>query len=443
VRDTEAFEGQCETIAVRDGVPRPGERCELPAHDNDVPHVFPTPNEAVTTLRCPIGDPERPAAQCELTAGHDEGPKATPHMIDRGEGVPPLTWWDSSVAAPVDEAATPEEAWDKSTAVDPKAWEEAKMFDPTVEPPPGKVFTTSSPAVTAPGDPVGDSRSPSAVAFEYLEPYLDESGDITKDALRGHVQEAVALALQRAGQMRPLEHMVNPPEAPAALLEAGHDAVVVPFISARMNNTGRRLQAQLVERPEIVVAADSIPELHDALWDALQGLLAFGMLEGRAAWRIEYEYDLWSGRSQVEQTVTGLFVVLGDGSIDRALEAIAARLDGDVGERAQRERACDVRAAVGRGDLRVSRVPRAQARREAARDQGRAGMSVNVQARRVAPGDVIARRRPARVGGGFVPGEVRETCPVRDRDGMVELVGDGWSWALPSRQLVVRIAGRR
>jgi hypothetical protein len=121
------------------------------------------------------------------------------------------------------------------------------------------------------------------------------------------------------------------------LLEAGHDAVVVPFISARMNNTGRRLQAQLVERPEIVVAADSIPELHDALWDALQGLLAFGMLEGRAAWRIEYEYDLWSGRSEIELVVDEV-VVTTKGSIDDAAEIAESSLAATLAERSQEAR---------------------------------------------------------------------------------------------------------
>lgn len=65
-----------------------------------------------------------------------------------------------------------------------------------------------------------------------------------------------------------------------------------------------------------------------------------------------------------------------------------------------------------------------------------------VQARKVEPGDIICRRRPRTVGGGFVPGEVTATCPSKRDDGRVELVGDGWSWALPSRQLVTRIAGR-
>jgi hypothetical protein len=68
--------------------------------------------------------------------------------------------------------------------------------------------------------------------------------------------------------------------------------------------------------------------------------------------------------------------------------------------------------------------------------------AVEVEARHIHPGDTIERRRPKRVGGGFVPGEVRATCPSKDGDGLVELSGDGWSWALPSRSCVVRLARR-
>jgi hypothetical protein len=93
----EVFEGQCKTIAVRDGVPRPGERCELPA-DHSGPHVFPVA-EAGATRRCPAWEPGR-GLQCELTAGHDEGEKASPHMVDRGEGVPPLVWDGAGEPAP-------------------------------------------------------------------------------------------------------------------------------------------------------------------------------------------------------------------------------------------------------------------------------------------------------------------------------------------------------
>jgi hypothetical protein len=67
--------------------------------------------------------------------------------------------------------------------------------------------------------------------------------------------------------------------------------------------------------------------------------------------------------------------------------------------------------------------------------------ATDVQARKVAPGDVIARRRPHRAGGGFVPAEVTSTAPS-SVDGMVVLAGQGWSWGLAPRRLVTRL-GRR
>jgi hypothetical protein len=64
-----------------------------------------------------------------------------------------------------------------------------------------------------------------------------------------------------------------------------------------------------------------------------------------------------------------------------------------------------------------------------------------VQARKVAPGDIIARRRPDRAGGGYVPAEVKSAAPSVE-DGMVVLEGQGWSWGLPSRRLVTRLDRR-
>lgn len=384
-----AFEGQCETIAVRDGVPRPAERCELPA-DHEGPHVFAALETEGTAKRCPAEGPD--GARCELTAGHDRGSKASPHMVDRGDGQAPLTWGDDGVAAIYDEepGETVAEAAERMVGAANAA--AAAIARPIAERTSGR----------------DTSRSPAAVAFDYLEPYLDRSGDISTDGLRDHVQEAVALALQRADRRATVdgtninidvEHLhglvyqaagaataplmrdhpgyvfpssevgaavgavlaefgipeivgyprdggaleidpppVNPPEAPRALLEPGHPAVVVPFISARMNHTGRRLQAQLHERPEIIVEADSVPELHDALWDALTANLAArtDATPDTRGWHVRFTYEVWSGRSQIEQGLEGQIIVLSDGSIDQAVAAIVPHLDSQVGARAQR-----------------------------------------------------------------------------------------------------------
>jgi hypothetical protein len=69
-------------------------------------------------------------------------------------------------------------------------------------------------------------------------------------------------------------------------------------------------------------------------------------------------------------------------------------------------------------------------------------MTVRVPARKVEPGDIIVRPRPHNVGGGHVRGEVKSTVPPARAGELVEITGDGWSWALPPQQAVERVGHR-
>jgi hypothetical protein len=297
------------------------------------------------------GKPHR----CELGAGHDRGAKASPHMVDQGDGVPPLTWTDenpSEIGEPLADAAkrtadaVAERVADQISGRDASAGFEVQdrpdgpVVFGTLERLHALVFQAAG-AATRPfmedhPDYVFPSERVSAGVGAVLTDFgIPEIAAYPRDASPVDV----------ASGLIELPPGFNPPEAPQ--LDAGANAVTFPFITVRVNDTGRTLQGQLVERPEIVTAADTIPELQDALWGALQAWAAAQVDVGyeTAGWHVRYTFDVWSGQSQIDSR-EGQMIVLTDGTIDQAVDAVRAHLEQNAGggpERAENVEATWVR----------------------------------------------------------------------------------------------------
>jgi hypothetical protein len=252
--------------------------------------------------------------RCELTAGHKG-----PHMMDRGEGVPALSWGDGSDAPPAAEA-------------------------PPVE--------------------AGEGPSIPVLAHD-TETYADAGSVVVPDALLERWQPAqtkadsvpsIAEAALRAAE-RATAATRDVTQDDAAMIDGPFEGELeVPLMRAKVRYENGEFVGQLLDVvPETGAVADSLPELFEALIAAMRESLRVvpTIDEVTDGWQLFLTYDVWGGRSQVDSGREESAVVLTDGSIDDAVIVAARRIAARLEQNGERFEEFQCESATRLGEVYV------------------------------------------------------------------------------------------
>jgi hypothetical protein len=280
--------------------------------------------------------------RCELTAGHKG-----PHMMDRGEGVPALSWGDGSDAPPVAEAPPVEAGEGPYIAASGLSTERLGAVlanDTETYPDAGVVVVPEAFEELQNRSGHGDEEARSIL--ERWQPAQTQTDSVPS------IAEAALRAAERATAATR-----DVTQDDAAMIDGPFEGELeVPLVRAKVRYENGEFVGQLLDfEPETGAVGDSLPELFEGLIAAVRESLKVipSLDEVTDGWQLFLTYDVWGGRSQVDSGREESVVVLTDGSIDDAVIVAARRIAARLEQNGERFEEFQCESATRLGEVYV------------------------------------------------------------------------------------------